>query len=251
MYDVYGTLPELELFTEAVIRWDANDLDNLPDYMKVVFFAIYDFADEVASDVLKEKGHNVYPYLKKRWQDICRAYIVEARWYHGGKTPRLKEYLENGWISIGGPLFHLHTYLYLPNSPIRKLELDSLDPYSDLVYLSSLNFRLINDLGSFKREMKTGDVPSSIQCYMNDSGASEEEAIKHIKSLVYKNWQKMNQQVATSSFPRDFNVSAWEISRTATFFYCNEDDTYTIQHSEFEDLVHLLIFESISNITCS
>ncbi|KAI9086077.1 hypothetical protein K1719_032154 [Acacia pycnantha] len=205
MYDVYGTLPELELFTEAVIRWDANDLDNLPDYMKVVFFAIYDFADEVASDVLKEKGHNVYPYLKKRWQDICRAYIVEAR------------------------------------CPIRKLELDSLDPYSDLVYLSSLNFRLINDLGSFKREMKTGDVPSSIQCYMNDSGASEEEAIKHIKSLVYKNWQKMNQQVATSSFPRDFNVSAWEISRTATFFYCNEDDTYTIQHSEFEDLVHLLI----------
>ncbi|KAK4255900.1 hypothetical protein QN277_008835 [Acacia crassicarpa] len=252
MYDVYGSLQELELFTEAIIRWDANDLDNLPDYMKVVFFAIYNFVDEMASEVLKVKGHNVYSYLKKGWQDLCRAYIVEARWYHGGKTPRLKEYLENGSVSIGVHLSHLHAYLYLPNNDIRKLDLDSLDlSRSDLIYFSSLNTRLLNDLGSFKRERKTGDIPSAIQLYMNDSGASEEEAILHIKCLIYKTWQKINQQVATSSLPRDFNMSAWEISRTAIFYYRNEDDTYTLQHSEFEDLVDLLIFEPIPNITCA
>ncbi|KAI9085911.1 hypothetical protein K1719_031988 [Acacia pycnantha] len=252
MYDVYGSLQELELFTEAIIRWDANDLDNLPDYMKVVFFAIYNFVDEMASEVLKAKGHNVHSYLKKGWQDLCRAYIVEARWYHGGKTPRLKEYLENGSVSIGVHLSHLHAYLYLPNNAIRKLDLDSLDPSrSNLIYFSSLNTRLLNDLGSFKRERKTGDIPSAIQLYMNDSGASEEEAIQHIKCLIYKTWQKINQQVATSSLPRDFNMSAWEISRTAIFYYKNEDDTYTLQHSEFEDLVDLLIFEPIPNVTCS
>nr|QHU78620.1 putative monoterpene synthase [Albizia julibrissin] len=252
MYDVYGTLQELELFTEAIIRWDANDLDNLPDYMKVVFFAIYNFADEVASEVLKEKGQNVHSYLKKGWQDLCRAYIVEARWYHGGKTPSLKEYLENGSISIGAHISHLHAYLYLPDNAIRKMDLDSLDPSrSNLIYSSSLNARLLNDLGSFKREKKTGDVPSAIQLYMNDSGASEEEAIQHIKRLIYKTWQKINQQVATSSFSRDFNMSAWEISRTSIFHYSKEDDSYTLQHSEFEDLVHLLIFDPIPNITCS
>nr|QHU78623.1 putative monoterpene synthase [Albizia julibrissin] len=251
MYDVYGTLQELELFTEAIIRWDANDLDSLPDYTKVVFFAIYNFVDEVASHILKEKGHNVYSYIKKWWQDVCKAFWVEARWCHGGKTPSLEEYLENGWISSSGPLFHIHAYLYLPNSSIRKQDLDSFDPRSNLIYLPGLNFRLLNDLGSFKREAKTGDLPSAIQWYMNDTGASEEEAIQHIKFLIYKTWQKINQQVATSSFSRDFNLTALELSRICTFFYCSEDDPYTLQHSEFEDLVHSLIFEPIPIIACS
>ncbi|XP_054792750.1 exo-alpha-bergamotene synthase-like [Prosopis cineraria] len=245
MYDVYGTLEELELFTQAILRWDANDLDNLPDYMKVVFFAIYNFADEVASEILEEKGHNVHSYLKTRWQEICKAYMVEARWSHGGKTPRLEEYLENGRISISGPLFHLHAYLFLANNPISNHHLDSLDPHSCLVYFSGLNFRLLNDLGSFQRELKTRDVPSAIQCYMNDTGASEEEAIQHVKCLVYKTWKKLNEQVATSSLSRDFNVTAWELSRIATFFYNYGDDTYTLQHSDFEHRVNLLIFDPI------
>ena len=92
-----------------------------------------------------------YINLNFQWQDLCRAYIVEARWYHGGKTPRLKEYLENGSVSIGAHLSHLHAYLYLPTNAIRMLDLDSLDTSrSSLIYCSSLNARLLNDLGSFK-----------------------------------------------------------------------------------------------------
>ncbi|XP_054813220.1 terpene synthase 10-like [Prosopis cineraria] len=248
MYDVHGTLEELEIFTETIARWDANDLDGLADYMKVAFFAIYNFVDELTSDIQKEKGHNVHSYLKKGWQDFCKAFMVEARWYHGGKTPSLKEYLENGWVSIGGPLLHLHAYVLMPNNPIRDLDLDLIslhDQHSNLLHVSGLNFRLLNDLGTFKREQKTGDVPSSIQCYMNDSGVSEEEAIEHIKCLVHETWKKMNEQVATSSLSRDFNVTAWELSRTATFFYYYGDDTYTLQDSTFKDRVHSLLFEPI------
>ena len=47
------------------IRWDPNDLDGLPDFMKVAFFAIYNFVDELASDIQREKGLNVHSYLEK------------------------------------------------------------------------------------------------------------------------------------------------------------------------------------------
>ncbi|KAK2970287.1 hypothetical protein RJ640_025122, partial [Escallonia rubra] len=50
IYDVYGTLEELELFTNAVERWDINELDRLPDFMKICFFALYNSSNEMAYD---------------------------------------------------------------------------------------------------------------------------------------------------------------------------------------------------------
>lgn len=41
VYDVYGTLDELELFTNAVERWDKTAMEQLPDYMKICFLALF------------------------------------------------------------------------------------------------------------------------------------------------------------------------------------------------------------------
>ncbi|KAJ4850699.1 putative terpene synthase 12, partial [Turnera subulata] len=65
IYDVYGTLEELEMFTEAVERWDVNALKNLPGYMKICFLALYNTVNEMAYDNLKEHGANVIPVLTK------------------------------------------------------------------------------------------------------------------------------------------------------------------------------------------
>ncbi|XVF01846.1 hypothetical protein REPUB_Repub04eG0124200 [Reevesia pubescens] len=65
VYDVYGTLDELELFTDAVQRWDVNALKNLPDYMKLCFLALYNFVNEMAYVTLRDHGENILPYLTK------------------------------------------------------------------------------------------------------------------------------------------------------------------------------------------
>ena len=41
--------------------------------------------------------------------------------------------------------------------------------------------------------MERGDIPKSIQCYMHETGASEEDARKHMKYLISEAWKKMNQ----------------------------------------------------------
>ncbi|KAF5177763.1 Isoprene synthase [Thalictrum thalictroides] len=65
VYDVYSTYEEAKLFTEAVERWDINTLDELPDYMRICFFALYNTINQIAYNTLKEHGLNVLPYLKK------------------------------------------------------------------------------------------------------------------------------------------------------------------------------------------
>ncbi|KAI5440774.1 hypothetical protein KIW84_010302 [Lathyrus oleraceus] len=171
VYDLYGTLEELELFTEAIDRWDLNAMDSLPYYMKICFYTLYNFVNDLALDAMKNNGYHITPYIKKSWQDICKTYLIEAKWYHSGYKPSLEEYIENAWISISAPVILIHAYFLIPHS-IKQQDLVCLEQSPDIIRYSSLLLRLPNDLGTFK-----GDIPKSIQCYMNETGASETEAL--------------------------------------------------------------------------
>ncbi|KAF7825690.1 terpene synthase 10-like isoform X2 [Senna tora] len=78
IYDIYGTLEELQLFTQVVHRWDINAVDSLPEYMKICFLALYNFVNQIASHIMKETGYNIIPYLKKgremkRGDDVAKS----------------------------------------------------------------------------------------------------------------------------------------------------------------------------------
>jgi hypothetical protein len=45
--------------------WDINALDELPYYMKISFFALFQSINEIGYNILKEQGINVVPSLKK------------------------------------------------------------------------------------------------------------------------------------------------------------------------------------------
>ncbi|XP_028789719.1 myrcene synthase, chloroplastic-like [Neltuma alba] len=152
VYDVHGELEELEIFTQVVDRWDINAIDSLPEHMKIRFLAIYNFVNEVAFDILKGNGHNIIRHLKK-WADLCKSYLVEAKWYCGGYQPSLNEYLENARISIGAPIIVVHAFVVLSNSIV--LDSVGLGDYYDLIHSLSIILRLANDLRTSKREKET------------------------------------------------------------------------------------------------
>ncbi|CAK9187057.1 unnamed protein product [Ilex paraguariensis] len=102
VYDVYGSLDELQLFTDAVKRWDANAVKSFSYYMKLCFLALYNTVNEMAYDTLKDKGINVIPILSKAWADLCQAFLLEAEWNYRKHTPTLEDYLENAWRSVSG-----------------------------------------------------------------------------------------------------------------------------------------------------
>jgi len=89
---------------------------------------------------------NTYNYLLSQWHDLCKAFLMEAKWHYSNYKPTLHEYLENGWISVSGPLMLIHVFpviekkgVVTPN-PIQQLE-----SYPKLVQMVSKIFRLCND----------------------------------------------------------------------------------------------------------
>ena len=95
-------------------------------------------------------------------------------------------------------------------------------------------------------ELKRGDVPKSIQCYMNEVGVSEEEARQHIKSLIDQTWKHLNKdRVANSPFSRTFIEIATNLARMAQCMY-QYGDGHGIQDRETKDRVLSLLVNPIT-----
>ncbi|GAY56310.1 hypothetical protein CUMW_170900 [Citrus unshiu] len=157
VYDVYRTLDELELFTDAVER--------------LLLFNVIS--------------------IRMIWANLCKTYLVEAKWYDNGYIPTLQEYMENAWISVAAPVILVHAYTSTAN-PITTEGFEFVKDYPNIICWSSIILRLADDLGKSSDELKRGDVHKSIQCYMHEVGVSEREAREHIHDLIAQTWMKMN-----------------------------------------------------------
>ncbi|WKA12122.1 hypothetical protein VitviT2T_029544 [Vitis vinifera] len=68
IYDTHGTFEELKLFAEAIERWDASSIDQLPDYMKLCYQALLDVFEEIEEEMTKqEKPYRVHYAKQAVW----------------------------------------------------------------------------------------------------------------------------------------------------------------------------------------
>ncbi|MCL7024509.1 hypothetical protein MKW94_015044 [Papaver nudicaule] len=247
IYDVYGSLEELKLFTTAVERWDISMIEELPGYMKICFLALYNTTNQMAYENMMAHGRNTIPYLQKAWVDLCKAYLVEATWFYRGYTPTLEEYMSNAWVSISGPTVQTIAYFLLADE-ITEDALESIGKHTDLMRWSSTIFRLVDDLGTSKDELARGDVPKAIQCYMHQTGADERTAREHINHIISDNWKRMNKErlVERSKLPQAFIESMPNMTRMAQFMY-QRGDGYGVSDSGTKEQIMSIVVEPIHN----
>ncbi|WMV12650.1 hypothetical protein MTR67_006035 [Solanum verrucosum] len=234
-------------FFLITFRMEIKAMDELPCYMKLCYLALFNTSTEIAYEVLKEQGINVMPYLTKSWADLCKAYLQEARWYYNGYTPSVDEYMENAWISVGSLVMVVNAF-FLVTNPITKevLEYVFSDKYPDIIRWSATIIRLTDDLATSSNEMKRGDVPKSIQCYVKENGASEEEARKHINLMIKETWKMINTaQHDNSLFCEKFMGCAVNVARTGQTMY-QHGDGHGIQNSAIQNRISKLFFEPIT-----
>lgn len=204
VYDLYGTLDELDEFTHAIGTWDESSAAALPEYMKAMYSAIRSTSAAAADRVMQEQGYDVLPLYQKAWHELCEAFLVEAKWQHERLMPGLDEYLDNGWITSTGPLLLLHALTMLQHTQqqtdpwLHNHDGDMVYPW--LVELCSRIFRLCNDCATHEAELERGEGLSSISCRMAETGgASEEEARGAVADAIGDTWKEVNREVAFRS----------------------------------------------------
>ncbi|XP_056158432.1 (+)-alpha-terpineol synthase-like [Syzygium oleosum] len=187
VYDVYGTLEELELLTDFIVRWDITDIDKLPPTIRDSFMALYNTTNEIGYWTMRELGINTIPYMRKVWADECKAYIKEVNWYNKGIKPTLKEYMDNAVDSIGGLIMLLGSY-FLTTEKLTEEGLDYVSKIPSVMHCSAKILRLNNDLSTSSYELARGDNFKVLESYINETGASEEATREHVWHLVHETW---------------------------------------------------------------
>uniref|UniRef100_A0A803LNA8 Uncharacterized protein n=1 Tax=Chenopodium quinoa TaxID=63459 RepID=A0A803LNA8_CHEQI len=195
IYDVYGTIDELELFTNAIERWNINAVDELPDYMKLTFLALYNTVNEIGYEILKQKGFNCIPYLKK--------------------------------TIISGVVALTHVFFFV-SPQITPEALHCLRNNHDILRLPSMVFRLSNDLATSEAEIERGEMANAISCYAKEKGVTMKDARKHLSKLIDESWKRLNeiQVVNDTPFSADFIEAAMNLARTAQCAYQHGDADY-------------------------
>ncbi|KAL5723563.1 hypothetical protein ACHQM5_006948 [Ranunculus cassubicifolius] len=244
VYDNYATLNEAQLFTDAVERWDINELEQLPEYMRVLFFAFYNTINEFAYKTLKEHGLNTLPYLKKKWLEVFQVYMIQLKWFKTGYKQSLKEYMDIADATSTAPILYISSYVFMsPN--IATYILDYIDNTPDIIHWSAYILRMLDDLGTCKDEAERGDNLKAIECYMNDEGVTEEVARMYIIKLVEETWKKFNAEMLTeSTLPRALVKLILDDNRTTHVFYQNGDG-YGHAGREMKERISAIVFDNI------
>ncbi|MED6110806.1 hypothetical protein PIB30_046284 [Stylosanthes scabra] len=245
IFDVYGTLDELTLFTDVVSRWDVNTVpDELPDYMKVCFRALYDVTNEISFKIYQKHGWEPKDYLRKTWERLCKAFLVEAKWFDSGKNPSAEEYLKNGIISSGVHIVLIHIFFMLGEG-LTNQNVKIIDGIPDIISSTATILRLWDDLGNAEDENQEGNDGSYVDCLlMEKKRLSRKEARDQVMNLINDAWKRLNQEcLFERTFPAAFRKASLNLARMVPLMY-----TYDNNHSlpKLEQQVKSLIYQNNS-----
>ncbi|PRQ44006.1 putative (-)-alpha-pinene synthase [Rosa chinensis] len=244
IYDAFGTFEELVILTEAIERWDASCMDQLPDYMQPFYLTLLDVVNEVGEELIKQgRSYQLY-YVKEIMKNQARLYFAEARWFHEGCTPRMDEYMRVAASCIGNTLLSVVSLVDMGDI-ITKETFEWLTNDPKILRASNIIFRLMDDIAGHKFEKERGHVASSIDCYMNEYGVSEQETIDVFNKRIVDSWKDINEEfLRPTSEPMPVLNRVLNLTRVVDLLY-KRGDAFTHVGKLMKDTIASLFIDPV------
>ncbi|CAA3028868.1 vetispiradiene synthase 2-like [Olea europaea subsp. europaea] len=100
-YDAYGTVEELEVFTEAIMRYIFLSFNCIHDkYIKPFYSALLNLYEQFEEELSKDGRSYAVHYAKEALKELVITYHVEAKWLIEGYLPPFSEYMSNALITF-------------------------------------------------------------------------------------------------------------------------------------------------------
>uniref|UniRef100_A0A0D9ZJ63 Terpene synthase N-terminal domain-containing protein n=1 Tax=Oryza glumipatula TaxID=40148 RepID=A0A0D9ZJ63_9ORYZ len=192
-YDAHATIEECHQLNTAIQRWDKSAISILPDYLKKYYSKLLinfkEFEDQVTDN------------QKYMFQKQSTYYLQEAEWSNQKYKPGFKD----------------QVVLSTKSSAVQLLCVAAMVGWGGTMTTEAFEWRGKNK----------GDVASSVECYMNESGVTSEVAFAKINALVEDEWRSINQTRLEhrTLLPMVQRIVNFTVSMV--LFYDDRKDAYT------------------------
>ncbi|CAA3011497.1 vetispiradiene synthase 2-like [Olea europaea subsp. europaea] len=225
-YDAYGTVEELEVFTEAIMRWDISEVDRLPEYIKPFYSALLDLYEQFDEELSKEGRSYAVHYAKEALKELVRTYYVEAKWFIEGYMPPFSEYMSNALITCTY-VYHTTTSL-LGIKSVTEKDFEWLSNKPKMLVASLIICRLVDDIATYEVEKERGQIATGIESYMKENQVTKEVAVDKFFEMVTNAWKDINEEyMRPTSSPREILMRILNLERIIDVTYKGNEDGYT------------------------
>ncbi|KAK7257303.1 hypothetical protein RIF29_31175 [Crotalaria pallida] len=240
IYDAYGTLEELQFFTEAIERWDIKCMDFLPEYMKFCYNALLDTFEEIDQEMAKEGRSFCLIYAKNEMKRLVQAYLAEAKWFNSNYTPTVEEYMDVALVSSGYGLLTAIAFVGMGSIATENV-FQWLANKPKIVTASTIICRLMDDIVSNEFEQERGHVASALECYMKQYGVTKQDTIDEFQIQVISAWKDINEEcLEPTQVPKPLLERVHNLSRVVDVLY-KDRDGYTHSKGSTEKNIEALL----------
>ncbi|CBI31301.3 hypothetical protein VitviT2T_029118 [Vitis vinifera] len=244
MFDAYGTFEELELFTEAIGRWDINSVHQLPEYMKPCYQAVLDVYKEIEEMENTERSYCVH-HTKDAIKSLVQAYLVEAKWLHGKYIPTIEEYMGIAMVTVGVPVLTIMSFIGMRETATKEV-FDWLLQNPKIVRATYIIIRLMDDMASHKFEQEREHIASSIECYMKQHGVSEQQAYDEFHKQTENAWKDINEEcLRPTTVPMLLLSRLLNFARSGDVMYKSHKDIFTHPGEVTKNNISMLLIDPV------
>lgn len=196
VYDTFNgsdSVKELDIYTDAIQRWDINQIGQLPNYLKLSYKALLDLYEDYEKELSKDGRSSVVHYAKERMKEVVRSYYVEKIWFIKGYMPHVSQYLNNALATSTYYLLTTTSCLGMKSAIEEDFEWLSKKP--KILETNATLCRVVDDIASYEVEKGKGQISTRIECYMRDYGILTEELMDKFQEMVEIAWKDVNKGI--------------------------------------------------------
>nr|Q5SBP6.1 RecName: Full=Germacrene-D synthase; AltName: Full=(-)-germacrene D synthase [Ocimum basilicum]AAV63786.1 germacrene D synthase [Ocimum basilicum] len=220
IYDVHGTLEELQRFTDAIRSWDIRAIDELPPYMRLCYEALLGMYAEMENEMVKQNQSYRIEYARQEMIKLVTTYMEEAKWCYSKYIPNMDEYMKLALVSGAYMMLATTSLVGILGDPITKQDFDWITNEPPILRAASVICRLMDDVVGHGIEQKI----SSVDCYMKENGCSKMEAVGEFSKRVKKAWKNLNEEwVEPRAASMVILVRVVNLARVINLLYVGED----------------------------
>ncbi|XP_063938172.1 valerianol synthase TPS8-like [Daucus carota subsp. sativus] len=239
LYNAYGTMDELDLYTKAIERFDFESVEGLQGHSKECYITCLNVLREFDDEIIKMGRYYDVSYLKEVFKANLICYHIEAKWREINYVPTFKEYFPNALTSSGVWILGVASILGMGHvDTVKACEWALTKP--KVILVAEANGCIINDIAGFE-EHNRAHVATSIDCYIKEHGVSKERAVAELDEMIDNTWKEMSEAcLRPTPVPMQFITVFLNLMRVCYVTY-KAGDGYTHPEQQLKDEINFIL----------